>query len=130
MFKYRKIPRWKYVTLTPYRCYVGILLGNNVDHPYVKIKNGYVEIKEGYMWDGAIFCPDVLEIMRASLVHDALYQMMREGLVRQERRKNADLILKMICQEDGMNPILVKFVYWTVRIFAGYASKIKEDEED
>jgi hypothetical protein len=129
MFAYRKTPRWKYITLTPYRRYVGLLFGGNVNHPYVKISKGYIEIKEGYMWDGATFCPDFMEIIRGSLVHDALYQMIREGLIRQDRRKKADELLASICVEDGMSQILASIVYFAVRLFAGYAVKKREDDD-
>jgi hypothetical protein len=129
MFSYKRIDRWKYKTCEEYKVYVGLMFGGNVNHPYVKISKGYIEIKEGYMWDGATFCPDFMEIIRGSLVHDALYQMIREGLIRQDRRKKADELLASICVEDGMSQILASIVYFAVRLFAGYAVKKREDDD-
>jgi hypothetical protein len=123
MFRYRKLPKWKYRTLEDYKCYVGIMFGNNIDHPYVKISNGYMVIKEGYAWDGATWFPDIKSIMRGSLAHDALYQMMRERIIGNDKRKCADSLLRMFCYEDGMYSILCKCVYLGVRLFASYASK-------
>jgi hypothetical protein len=123
MFRYRKLPKWKYRTLEDYKCYVGIMFGNNIDHPYVKISNGYMVIKEGYAWDGATWFPDIKSIMRGSLAHDALYQMMRERIIGNDKRKYADSLLRMFCYEDGMYSILCKCVYLGVRLFASYASK-------
>lgn len=61
---------------------------------------------------------DTLTFMRGSLVHDALYQLMREGgLDRQMYREAADITLRQICLEDGMNPIRAWWVYQGVRLF-------------
>jgi len=126
MFSYRKASKWKYITCSEYKCYVGIVFGGAIEHPFIKIKSGFLYIKEGYSWDGASFFPDIMTIMRGSLVHDALYQLMREGLLHNSRRKKADNLLRFICREDGMNKLLSDIVYYGVRFFAGYAARPKE----
>ncbi len=81
--------------------------------------NGMLTIRKGYAWDGpsgpAIDTPS---FMQASLVHDALYQLMREGLIDINYRKDADLLLYKIAREDGMWQLRVLWTYWAVRRFA------------
>jgi hypothetical protein len=57
--------------------------------------------------------------MRGSLVHDALYQLMRLSTLDYEvHRKRADEILKDICLEDGMSMLRAWYVYQGVHLFA------------
>ena len=69
---------------------------------------GKLFVKKGYAWDGPSGpVPDTRENMRASLVHDALYQLMRNNeLSKRTWRKTADQIFKEICKDDGIS------VYW------------------
>lgn len=95
---------------------------------YVNIYKGVMTIYHGYAWDGpsgpAI---DTHNFMRGSLIHDALYQLIREKQLPEDvYRIHADEILKRVCIEDGMSKIRAWWVYYGVR-FGGYlaASKIK-----
>jgi hypothetical protein len=61
--------------------------------------------------------------MRGSLVHDALYQLMRdEYLDRAVYRDAADRTLQKICKEDGMWSLRAWWVYQGVRLFADPAA--------
>lgn len=87
-------------------------------------ENGSLYIADGYAWDGASGpALDTKNIMRASLVHDALYQLIREGSLPTSYRKAADQELYRICREDGMWWIRTQWVYWTVRLFGKIALK-------
>ena len=79
---------------------------------------GYLSIREGYAWDGPSGpTVDTPDFMRGSLVHDALYQLMRDlYLDKGKYRKLADQELYRICREDGMNWVRAKYVYTAVRI--------------
>ena len=81
--------------------------------------SGILCIKRGYAWDGASGpALDIPSLMRASLIHDVLYQLMREKhLDHQEHRCVADLLLKQHCIEDGMWPVAAWLVYKAVRVF-------------
>jgi len=77
---------------------------------------GTLTIRVGYAWDGpsrpAIHTRN---FMRASLVHDALYQLMREDeLDRCKFKEPADRLLRSICKEDGMNFARAWWVYKAV----------------
>ena len=92
---------------------------------YLKLTpNGVLTIRAGYAWDGpsgpAIDTPN---FMRASLVHDALYQLMRQGLLdRQLYRKPADAEMKRIVVETKMSPWRRAYTWWGVRRFAAKAA--------
>ena len=67
---------------------------------------GRLFIRHGYAWDGPSgpTC-DTLDSLRGSLVHDALYQLIREGHLDSAQRRNADRELREICIEDGMSAV-------------------------
>jgi hypothetical protein len=75
-------------------------------------------------WDGPSGPTiDSLTFMRGSLVHDALYQLMRENhLNHSEYREPADRVLQKICKEDGMWSLRAWWVYHGVRLFADPAA--------
>ena len=89
----------------------------------VLLRNGYLAIRRGFAWDGpsgpAI---DTKTFMRASLIHDALYSLMRSGHLPVTLKDQADVILRVTCIEDGMNPIRAWWVYTAVKTFARRAT--------
>ena len=83
---------------------------------------GRLTIKKGYAWDGPSGPTfDTPSFMRGALVHDALYQLMREGKLDKKYRIPADQLLKKMCEDDGMGWFRVKYVYWAVSKLAGFA---------
>lgn len=81
---------------------------------------GVLTIFMGYAWDGPSGPTiDTDNFMRGSLVHDALYQLMREGKLSQEHRRAADKLLQDICVEDGMSRVRAWWVYEGVRFGGG-----------
>ena len=97
-------------------------------------KDGTLKIKQRYAWDGPSGPTiDTPNFMRGSLIHDALYQLLREGDLekkfRKKFRKDADQILKEICLIDGMSSFRAKYVYWGVRIFGIFTIKAESDSE-
>ena len=86
------------------------------DH-YAITRKGLLRVKTDFAWDGATMAFDVPSIRRGSCAHDALYRMMRRGLLEQRWRPEADLLLRQLCQEDGMNAAGVWWTYHMVRLF-------------
>ena len=85
---------------------------------------GVLTILKGYAWDGPSGPTyDSKNSLRASLVHDSLYQCIRLGLLPSEVRGYADTELDKILKEDGM--WVVRRWYWLkgVRWFAGSAAR-------
>ena len=122
--------RYKYQLVEECRVKVKILPETDVppensDETYLSLKtDGTLIINKGYAWDGPSGPSiDTPSFMRGSLVHDALYQLMRKGHLDPEKhRKAADEELRRICREDGMWKIRSNWVYWAVRTFAKKAA--------
>ena len=95
---------YKYQLAETYMCAVGIKPEKTITTDYVTLsRNGILYIIEGYAWDGPSGPTiDTKSSMRGSLVHDALYQLLREGKLPPEARSVADDLLYNICVEDGM----------------------------
>ena len=94
-------------------------------HGWVKMnRSGRLTTKKGYAWDGpsgpAI---DSKNFMRGSLVHDALYQLMRQRLLPQRARRRADQLLRDICRQDGMSKGRADYVYHAVRVLGGSSAR-------
>jgi len=97
----------------------------DISTDYITLDNkGVLIISKGYAWDGPSGPTyDSKNSLRASLVHDSLYQCMRLGLLPSETRLYADAELNKILKEDGMWSI--RRWYWMkgVRWFAGSAAR-------
>jgi hypothetical protein len=85
-------------------------------HEYFNFWDGYLTINKGYCWDGPSGPTfDTDNFMRGSLVHDCLYQAMRQDLLDIGHRKDVDRLLYKHCIEDGMFKLRAKWVYAGVR---------------
>ncbi|WP_203570481.1 MULTISPECIES: DUF1353 domain-containing protein [Deefgea] len=117
---YKKRRTYKYTLAAPYCFETKWKEVPELNTPYIELKaNGSLQIKTAYSWDGASGpMPDLASIMRASLIHDALYQLMREQHLPASYRKAADRLLLNTCLADGMNSVLAHWVYACVRCFA------------
>lgn len=84
---------------------------------YDLYENGWLVIQDRYAWDGPTDPGiDTKNFMIASLVHDVLYQAMREGHLPRTQRKAADKELRRICLEQGMSKFRAWYAYHFVRI--------------
>jgi len=118
MIKYKS--GYKYQLVEHYHVQTDITPSEDILITYIGLtKTGRLWVRDGYCWDGpsgpAI---DTKNFMRGSLIHDALYELMRKGCINQEWRKQADLELKKACIEDGMSKIRAWWVYQAVKTFA------------
>ena len=125
--QYRKIDNYKYQLMEKYVHETQWTLPIRVETSGKWIalsKTGRLSLKRGYAWDGPSGPTiDTKNFMRGSLVHDACYQLMREKLLPQSKRKPADVLLWLICIEDGMSRTRADYVYHAVRIFAGRSAR-------
>lgn len=129
--QYRKLSNYKYQLMRSYIFKTG-LEGYLVDNSFIRLDaNGELFISKGYAWDGPSGPTiDTLSFMRASLVHDALYQIASKFSGKEDAipiRKFADDLLYTICRDDGMPRWRARYIYWAVRIFGGKHIK-KVDE--
>lgn len=110
---------YKYQLVEPYETRVDIKPDNDITTDYIDLSTeGKLIIKKGYAWDGPSGPTfDTLNFMRGSLVHDALYQLMRgEDLDKDEHREPADRLLQKMCKQDGMSALRSWWVYQGVHI--------------
>lgn len=109
---------YKYQLATDYSVQTSLRPSKNISHGFITLtRSGLLTIKAGYAWDGPSGPTiDTKNFMRGSLVHDALYQLMREGLLDLGWRETADQELRRICLEDGMSDIRAWWVYRGVRL--------------
>ncbi len=127
---YRHLRRYKYQLRKDYTVDIEI-------HPEIEVRisdyvvltpEGKLTIKARYSWDGPSGPTiDTANFMRGSLVHDALYQLIREGHLDGEGyRRKADDLLKEHCLEDGMSAFRAWYVHKAVCWFGKPAIMLKE----
>jgi hypothetical protein len=76
-----------------------------------------IKYKGGYAWDGPSGpVLDTVENMRGSLIHDALYQLLREEWLPANFREQADAEFRRLCIEDGVNRFRAWTWYYALRV--------------
>jgi len=123
---------YKYQLVEKYQVEISITPEKNIQTSYIDLTTeGLLTLKNGYAWDGPSGPTiDTPNFMRGSLVHDALYQLMRSKLIEKERwRKKADGELKRMCVEDGMSRIRSWCVHKAVRCCGGKAASEEKRKE-
>lgn len=122
---------YKYQLKEKYVAEIPIKPEVSIDTEYLTLTlDGILTVKEGYAWDGPSGPTiDTLNFMRGSLVHDALYQLMRERHLDHDKyREMADRLLQTICKEDGMSTLRAWWVYQGVRLGGGPAADPASDK--
>lgn len=85
-----------------------------------------ITFKKGYCWDGPSGpVLDYKKWMRASLYHDGLYQGIRNSIIPNTERKQADKIFKEVLIEDGVKPYKARLAYMALRKFGAKATRSK-----
>jgi len=94
---------------------------------FLKIEeSGLLTIKAGYHWDGPSGPTfDSKCAMRASLFHDAIYQLISEDVIEPSYRKYADIMFRKMCIEDGMSRVRAWLWYRSLRVAGKKATKSK-----
>jgi hypothetical protein len=109
---------YKYQLAEDYGVDIPILANADIKTAFIELDIiGSLVIKQGYAWDGPSGpVTDTADNMRASLVHDALYQLMRqEHLSTRTHRKSADQIFRDLCKEDGVSGYRANIWYRALR---------------
>jgi len=124
--KYQKRRHWKYRLYEDvfYR-HTDITPAQPVDTEFINLTSeGSLLVKAGYVWDGASGPTiDTKNTMTASLIHDALYNLLRDGLIDQKWRKRADQVLYELLRQSGMSKIRAKIWFRAVRKGAAHAAE-------
>ena len=117
--KIRFIGGYRYQLVSGYAVQIDIKPPRDIVSDYIKLTtDGYLMIAAGYCWDGPSGPTiDTKSFMRGSLIHDALYQLMRNNHLAADQRFAADRELYTACRADGMNYIRAQYTYRAVRWF-------------
>jgi len=110
---------YKYQLATSYSIPITIKPKNEITTTFIELDTqGKLTITAGYAWDGPSGpVVDTKENMRASLVHDALYQLMRlKKLSATAYKDRADKIFKNICITDGIPKKIASAYYFGLKL--------------
>jgi len=87
-------------------------------------RSGLMIIHKGYAWDGASGPTiDTESTMAGSLVHDALYQLMRLELIPRTFRWLADRLMQRIMLSEGMHWFRNKYFFAGVKWFGDASTR-------
>ena len=125
MIKYKRRRTYKYNLHSDLPYTTGIRPKKDVKLDFIEISaNGELFIKCGYAWDGPSGPTiDTKNFMQGSLIHDALYQLIRESVIDKNERKAADQLLRTICRDDGMSRLRSGWVYLALRMFGAQSAR-------
>lgn len=88
------------------------------DHPIKAelFKSGTLTLYPGFVWDFGTGAVDTPDVVRASLAHDVLCEMVNKKLLPKKCRKVADKDYYNALRKYGMNPIRAWWQYMAVRL--------------
>lgn len=105
----------------------------SVASPLINIQWRTLTVSAGFIWDGASGPTlDTKATHRASMFHDALYKLLRKGLLPQARKATADKLLRDLMIEDRQTPlgyIRAWYYYGFVRMFGAKYCAVTETKE-
>lgn len=121
--KYRETKGYKY--LLEEDEHIEVLIPGIIDHKYIKLDEGELIVKKGYAWDGSsIPLKKILKLIgwdadkyckTASLIHDALCQLMREALLSKKHKEYIDALYRKMCIAGGMGKRQANLRYKALR---------------
>ena len=125
MIAYKK--GYKYQVYRTVEVETGVIPLKPVGGDYSELSmDGILTIKKGFSYDGPSGPTiDSKNFMAAALAHDALYELMRLGMLPRGHgyRKQADKLLRDMCRQNGMTKVRSWWVYRGVRLGAGPSAK-------
>lgn len=117
---------YRYVSQEAVVVDVGAELHVPLQAPFASIAAETLCVMSRYAWDGASFTPFKWfgtpdSWLTPSLVHDALYQAMREGFLQLTYRERVDRLFRSMLIERGVWRALAWAAYYAVRVFGNFA---------
>lgn len=120
---FKPAPGWVYTLRTNYSENFPALRGifYNPNEYVCVFPTGDISIRFGYSWDGATCTLNTKDLIEPSLIHDALYQCLREGADK-SLKKIADLVFYDALLRNGVNKFVAWVMYQAVSNFAPKSS--------
>lgn len=136
-YSYRRIMKYKkgykYQLTEDTKVYYSKCAFPCVTGDFYEITDCYIEGKKGYAWDGPSGPTlDTPATMEAALVHDIIYQALREQKIRGDHeyyRRAADQLLRDLIVKNGGSKFRAWYFYWAVRLFAKFAADPENKKE-
>lgn len=123
--KYKELKHYKYQLMDDFTM--------NVDLGGQCLVSGFIKLGDGFLWIGPRYCWDGSSVplkkyikwiwdcdkycKTASLVHDALCQLIREGLLPMSYKQRVDEIYRDMCIKGGMGKLQANIRYKCLRKF-------------
>lgn len=130
VLRYEEVDHWKY-HLTPdtgtLSWQTRVFPSEDIVTPRITLtKGGLLTCKIWFAWNGASWFPDIPKVKRGAMFHDALFALIRAGLLDKMWLKEANQVIYDVCRDAGMAKWLAKMVRKGVNTFGKAASKRKE----
>lgn len=95
-----------------------------IDERFLRLtEGGVLTCRAGYAWDGCSGPTwDTPSTMRAGLVHDAFYQLLRRAYLPSSWREAIDDFFRTLLLQDGCLPVRAWYYWRAVRSFGGPAA--------
>lgn len=123
--KYQDITKYKYRLFCDEQFTLPFLLPD-FEGKMIDIVHGVMIVRAGYLWDGPSGPTyDSQDVLRASLAHDALYELMRRGIIDQVHKKNADDYYHKLMINAGVSPLRARVHLLGLRRFGKGSSKVQ-----
>ncbi|CAM3070966.1 DUF1353 domain-containing protein [Vibrio rarus] len=109
---------YKYQLAEDFVLHVEMFPKQSVQLKFIQLtEQGRLTVRAGYAWDGPSGpVVDRSDNMRASLVHDALYQLLRCEKLPMDDKDHADRLFKRLCIEDGIDEITAHVYYLGLKL--------------
>ncbi len=130
-FCYRPVRNYNYQLREDYTYHLGRTFDPApIGNEFIEITaEGVLTIRKYYAWDGV--SGPVMETqanIKASLVHDALYQLMREGkLDHLLYREWSDRLFMDMCRRGGVNDRIAALYFKALHLFGAKNAKPREN---
>lgn len=100
-----------------------ISLAHEFKTPYLAMSEaGHLKIKAGYRWSLPWYVySHSPEWVKAVLVHDALYELIRLGVVTVQHKKQIDQLFVYLCKAAGVKRMGIFWVYFLLYCFVRVA---------
>ena len=117
-------PKYRFILTAPLTLDTGII-NRACKTDWIELdRNGVMTLSAGYAWDGASgIAINTKNSLRASCGHDALYQLIRLGLLPRTKRLQADSDLRKWLIEDGMLELRANIWFLGVCLFGEFYIK-------
>jgi hypothetical protein len=117
---------YRYITQCAYVADLPATFNKDINSRFAAISAQQLIIMSMYAWDGASFilfqwCGTPARWLVPSLIHDALYQLVREGLIGREHREAIDRVFYAMLRERGVSWLVATGAYYAVRIGGNFA---------